>query len=38
MTAARIFEVSLTWLPVLTFVVMVALVVALLVWVVRRAR
>jgi hypothetical protein len=37
-TAARISEVGLTWLPVLTLVVMVALVVALLVWVVRRTR
>jgi hypothetical protein len=37
-TAARIFEVSLTWLPVLTAVVMVVLVVALVVWVGRRTR
>jgi hypothetical protein len=37
-TAARIFEVSLTWLPVLTCVVMVVLVVALVVWVGRRTR
>jgi hypothetical protein len=37
-TAARIFEVGVTWLPVLTAVVMVVLVVALVVWVVRRAR
>jgi hypothetical protein len=35
-SAARIFEVSVTWLPVLTAVVMVALVAAFLVWVVRR--
>ena len=38
MTDARIFEVSLTWLPVLTFVVMVALVVALVAWAVRGTR
>jgi hypothetical protein len=31
-SAARIFEVDVTWLPVLTAVVIVALVVALLVW------